>query len=110
MINFHLQAIRVIISDWNQVFRAISVGFKTVGGFEILRSHKQHISCQSTVRGQIFPQIVVRDPSGRSFQIVINDIPTTRRDFLEIVIRNTSRGTSLRLKIIASFIVSNKTL
>ena len=97
--------VHIIISD--EVFRAISVGFKTVGVFKIIRSN-QFISC-SPVRGKIFAQIFVWNSESRSvFQIVIIDDASARR-VLEIVIRNTPRR-SVQREIIASFIVGHKTL
>ena len=97
--------VHIIISD--EVFRAISVGFKTVGVFKIIRSN-QFISC-SPVRGKIFAQIFIWNSESRSvFQIVIIDDASARR-VLEIVIRNTPRR-SVQREIIASFIVGHKTL
>ena len=98
--------VHIIISD--EVFRAISVGFKTVGVFKIIRSN-QFISC-SPVRGKIFAQIFVwNKESGSFFKILINNRSTTGRGLIKIVVRNTSRR-RLQLKIISSIIVSHKTL
>ena len=91
-----------------QVFRAISLGFKTVGDFKII----QFIH-GAPVRDKIFAQIFGRDSeSGSLFQIVISDKDnaSTRRNFLEIFVRNTSGRNGLQLKIFASFFVGDKTL